>query len=187
MARIYGERIVLREYQDDDLQYMRQWVNDPDITANLSDNFLYPHSSYETESFFQTMAQGKAANKSFVIGARESLEYIGQIDLYKIDWKNRFASLAIVIGRKEYLGKGYGGEAIRMLQKFAFEELNLNRLELEAYEYNQSAHKCYVQCGFQEEGRYRNKIYKSGTYRDSIVMSILKHEYEHRLHTEALS
>lgn len=82
MARIYGERIVLREYQDADVPYLKQWVNDPDITANLSDNFLYPHSSYETESFFKTMVEGKAVSKSFVIGVIESLEYIGQIDAY---------------------------------------------------------------------------------------------------------
>ena len=183
MSRIYGERIVLREYQDADLLYMKKWVNDPNITANLSDNFLYPHSSYETETFFKTMVEGKALSKSFVVGAKKSQEYIGQIDLYKLDWKNRFASLAIVIGRKEYLGQGYGSEAIRLIQKFAFEELNLNRLELEVYEYNQAARKCYLQCGFLEEGRYRKKIYKSGKYWDSIVMSILKDEYENRSYT----
>ncbi|MBU5351151.1 GNAT family N-acetyltransferase [Paenibacillus barcinonensis] len=118
MSRLYGERIVLREYQNADLEYMKNGVNDPNITANLSDNFLYPHSSYATESFFKTMVEGKSANKSFVIG------------------------------------------------------------ELEVYEYNQAAHKCYLKCGFQEEGRYRKKIYKNGTYWDSIVMSILKNEYE---------
>lgn len=39
MSRIYGERIVLREYQDSDLDYIKQWVNDPEITGTLSDNF----------------------------------------------------------------------------------------------------------------------------------------------------
>ncbi|WKL05184.1 GNAT family protein [Paenibacillus amylolyticus] len=178
MSRIYGERIVLREYQDSDLDYIKQWVNDPEITGTLSDNFLYPHSSYETEVFFKTMVEGKSSNKSFIIGLKDSLDYIGQIDLYKIDYKNRFACLAIVIGRKEFLGKGYGTEAIRVLQKFVFEELNLNRLELEVYEYNEIAYKCYLKCGFKEEGRYRKKIYKKGKYWDIVCMSILKSEYE---------
>ncbi|WP_458126491.1 GNAT family N-acetyltransferase [Paenibacillus sp. Z3-2] len=178
MSRIYGERIVLREYQDADLDYIKQWVNDPEITVTLSDNFLFPHSNYETETFFRTMVEGKSSNKSFIIGLNDSLDYIGQIDLYKIDWKNRFASLAVVIGRKEFLGKGYGREAIRVLQKFVFEELNLNRLELEVYEYNEIAYKCYLKCGFKEEGRYRKKIYKMGKYWDGVCMSILKNEYE---------
>ncbi|OAB38631.1 acetyltransferase [Paenibacillus macquariensis subsp. defensor] len=178
MPQIFGDRIVLREYRDSDLDHIRQWVNDPEITNTLSDNFLYPHSKYETESFFRMMVEGKSSNKSFIIAVKDSLEYIGQIDLYKIDWKNRFAHLAVVIGRKEYLGKGYGSDAIRILQKFTFEELNLNRIELEVYEYNERAYKCYLKCGFKEEGRYRNKIYNKGKYRDSICMSILRSEYE---------
>lgn len=179
MPHIVGDRIVLREYRDSDIDYIRQWVNDPEITNTLSDNFLYPHTKYETESFFRTVVEGKSRNKSFIIAAKDSLEYIGQIDLYRMDWRNRFALLAIVIGRKEYLGKGYGSEAIQLLQKFAFEELNLNRIELEVYEYNERAYKCYLKCGFIEEGRYRKKMYKQGKYWDSICMSILKSEYEH--------
>lgn len=157
MSYIFGDRIVLREYRDSDLDYIRQWVNDPEITDTLSDNFLYPHSKYETESFFRTMVEGKSGNKSFIIAAKDSQEYIGQIDLFKIDWKNRFALLANVIGRKEFLDRGYGSEAIRILQKFAFEELNLNRIELEVYEYNE---------------------YKKGKYWDSIFMSILRSEFK---------
>lgn len=81
---------------------------------------------------------------------------------------------------KDQLGKGYGSEAIKVLQKFVFEELNLNRLELEVYEYNERAYKSYVKCGFKEEGRYRNKIYKKGKYWDVICMSILKDEFDRR-------
>jgi RimJ/RimL family protein N-acetyltransferase len=178
MPHIFGDRIVLREYQLSDLNFIRQWVNDPELTNTLSDNFLFPHSKYETESFLNMMVEGKSSSKSFVIAVKESQEYIGQIDLYKIDWKNRFAFLAVVIGRKEYLGKGYGSEAIRTIQKFAFEELNLNRIELEVYEYNERAYKCYLKCGFSEEGRYRKKIYRKGKYLDAICMSILRSEYK---------
>jgi RimJ/RimL family protein N-acetyltransferase len=178
MPHIYGDRIALREYQLSDLDYMRRWVNDPEITNTLSDVFLFPHSKNETESFLSMMVEGKSSAKSFVIADKDSLDYIGQIDLFKIDWKNRFALLAVVIGRKEYLGKGYGSEAIRILQRFAFEELNLNRIELEVYEYNERAYKCYLKCGFKEEGRYRKKIYRVGKYWDSICMSILRSEYE---------
>lgn len=180
LSYIFGDRITLRDYQNEDLEHIRGWVNDPDITNTLSDQFLYPHSRNETESFFRTMVEGKSSNRSFIIAFRESLEYLGQIDLYRIDWKNRFAYLAIVIGKKDQLGKGYGSEAIKVLQKFVFEELNLNRLELEVYEYNERAYKSYVKCGFKEEGRSRNKIYKKGKYWDVICMSILKDEFDRR-------
>ena len=178
MAHLLGERIALRDYRTSDLDSIRQWVNDPEITNTLSDVFLYPHSKNESETFLNMIMEGKSSTKSFVIAEKDSLEYIGQIDLFKLDWKNRFALLAIVIGRKEYLGKGYGSEAIRVLQKFAFEELNLNRIELDVYDYNVRAHKCYLKCGFKEEGRMRQKLFRNGQFRDVIKMAILKEEYE---------
>jgi len=178
MGYLLGDRIALRDYRSSDLDSIRQWVNDPEITNTLSDVFLYPHSKNESETFLNMIMEGKSSTKSFVIAEKDSLEYIGQIDLFKLDWKNRFALLAIVIGRKEYHGKGYGSEAIRVLQKFAFEELNLNRIELDVYDYNVRAYKCYLKCGFKEEGRMRQKLFRNGRFRDVIKMAILKEEYE---------
>jgi len=51
MPRMYGKRIMLREYKLEDLQHIRKWVNDPEVVDNLSDIFLVPHSLAETESF----------------------------------------------------------------------------------------------------------------------------------------
>lgn len=161
-----------------DLTYIREWVNDPEITNTLSDIFLYPHTEHETESYLKMMVEGNAASKGFIIADRDSKEYIGQIDLHNIDWKNRNAVLGIVIGRKEYWGQGYGSEAIRLLLDFVFMSLNLHRLELEVYEYNDRAYRCYLKCGFQEEGRLRKKLYRNGKYWDVICMSILRSEYE---------
>ncbi|MCM3633512.1 GNAT family N-acetyltransferase [Paenibacillus camelliae] len=178
MPHLLGDRIALREYRISDLDSISQWVNDPEITNTLSDVFLYPHSRNESETYLNVIMEGKSSTKSFVIAEKDSLEYIGQIDLFNFDWKNRFAVMAIVIGKKEYLGKGYGSEAIRVLQKFAFEELNLNRIELDVYDYNARAYKCYLKCGFKEEGRMRQKLFKNGRYRDVIRMAILKEEFE---------
>lgn len=178
MPHLLGDRIALREYRISDLDSISQWVNDPEITNTLSDVFLYPHSRNESETYLNVIMEGKSSTKSFVIAEKDSLEYIGQIDLFNLDWKNRFALMAIVIGKKEYLGKGYGSEAIRVLQKFAFEELNLNRIELDVYDYNARAYKCYLKCGFKEEGRMRQKLFKNGRYRDVIRMAILKEEFE---------
>ena len=131
MPYILGDRIVLREYQLADIKYMRQWANDSEITDELSDIFLYPHSEFETESFVRKMIEGNTNSKGFVIAEKESKEYIGQIDLHRIDWKNRCADLGVVVGRKDLIGKGYGSEAIRLMQQFVFQQLNLHRLELE--------------------------------------------------------
>lgn len=83
-----------------------------------------------------------------------------------------------MIGIKEYLGNGYGIEAIKILQDFVFNRLNLNRLQLEVHDFNERAYRCYLKCGFKEEGRLREKSFVNGHYSDTIYMSILKREYE---------
>lgn len=178
MARLFGERIMLREYSKQDFSFMRQWCNDPEIVDNLSDIFVFPHTENNTEQYLNSVLEGKTEQKGFVIADKDTEEYIGQIDLFKIDWKNRSAELGIVIGIKKHLGKGYGSEAIKLLQNFVFSRLNLNRLQLEVHDFNVRAYKCYLKCGFTEEGRLREKNYIDGRYSDTICMSILKREYE---------
>jgi RimJ/RimL family protein N-acetyltransferase len=87
MGRIYGERIMLREYKKEDLDSMRRWVNNPEIVDNLSDIFLYPHTVNSTEEFLNNMLQCKSDIIGFVVADIDTEEYIGQIDLVKIDWK----------------------------------------------------------------------------------------------------
>jgi RimJ/RimL family protein N-acetyltransferase len=178
MPHIIGKRIVLREYLMEDLPYMREWVNDPEITSYLADSFTFPHSLYETENFLRMMIEGRGENKGFVIAEKYSNAYLGQVDLHHMDYKNRCASLGIVIGRKERLNQGYGKEAVKLLTWFAFQSLNFNRLELDVYDFNERAYRCYLRCGFKEEGRLRQKVYRDGKFRDVIQMAILKEEYE---------
>jgi RimJ/RimL family protein N-acetyltransferase len=178
MPYLIGERIILREYRKEDLLHMRNWCNDPEIVNNLSDALLYPQTEYATEQYLHSVIEGKTEQKGFIIAHKESEEYIGQIDLFRIDWKNRFTEMGIVIGVKKCLGQGYGSEAIQLLQKFVFHRLNLNRLQLEVSDFNERAYKCYLNCGFREEGRQRESFYIDGRYADTIHMGILKSEFE---------
>jgi RimJ/RimL family protein N-acetyltransferase len=179
MPYIIGSRIILREYRKEDLEHIRTWVNDPEVVDNLSDIFLYPNTVNQTENFLNSKLEGKG-DPGFVIAEKESLDYLGQIDLMNIDWKNRLAMMGIVIGHAGNRGKGYGTEAIRLLQRFVFDRLNLNKLELWVHDYNIHAYQCYLKCGFQEEGRIRQGFYIHGRYHDKIAMGILKSEYNER-------
>ncbi|BBH19555.1 N-acetyltransferase [Paenibacillus baekrokdamisoli] len=186
MPKLYGDRIVLREYRVEDIVYMRGWVTDPEIVDNLSDIFLYPQTMNETESYLNSVLEKEGDHRGFVIAHRETDIYIGQIDLFRIDWKNRTTEMGIVIGDKEQHGKGYGTEAIGVLQQFVFDRLGLNRLQLEVYEYNQAAIQCYLKCGFQEEGRLRERHFIQGRYYDVLCMGFLRSDYE-RLKTIRMS
>jgi len=178
MPRLYGERIVLRELKKEDIKEMRKWVEDAEVTNNLSDAFMFPNTNEETERFANDILDGKSPMKLFVIADKETDEYIGQLALPNIDWKNRTTELAIVIGGAEHRGKGYGTEAIKLVEEFVFHRINLNRIELCMHDYNNNAYKCYLKCGFIEEGRKRHCFYINGKYADKIIMGILKSDYE---------
>lgn len=176
MYRLTGERIILREYREEDFLHIRKWVNDYEITKFLTNLFLYPHSVKDTENFIQSMMNGEM--EGFVIAHKDTEEYIGQIDLIKIDWLNRIATMGIVIGNKENLSKGYGSEAIKLLQGFIFNKLNLNKLTLDVRGFNERAIACYEKCGFKVEGVIRDSFFDDGRYFDTVQMGILKREWK---------
>lgn len=177
MPRLLGNRIMLREYRKEDLPWIRQWVNNPEIVQYLSDIFLYPHSMESTEAYLESMLEGSSDSRGFIIADLKGEAYIGQLNLDAIDWKNRVGRIGIVIGSVDHMGYGYGTEAMKLLLHFAFTEMNLNRLELEVYDFNERAYRCYLSCGFTEEGRLRERIYKNGRYSDVIQMGILRSEW----------
>lgn len=178
MPILHGKNIMLREYRKEDLEYIRRWVNNPDIVDNLSDIFLYPHTLEDSEKYLKSILEKEGEKANFIIANKSTEEYIGQIDLLYIDWKNRFAEMGIIIGEDKNHRKGYGYEAIKLLQDYVFNRLNLNKLELKVQDSNLRAYNCYLKCGFKEEGRLRQRFFVKGAYRDYICMGILKSEFE---------
>ncbi|MBB6730274.1 GNAT family N-acetyltransferase [Cohnella zeiphila] len=185
MPYIIGEKIMLREYRLEDLVPIRAWVNDPEVVESLSDIFLYPQTLESTESYLRMMMEPRPDCRGFIIADAQTQLYIGQINLDAIDWKNRVGRIGIVIGSPERFGRGYGTEAMRLLVRFAFEQMGLNRLELDVYDFNERALRCYRSCGFREEGRLRQKLFKNGHYVDIIPMGLLRSEWlEHQAASE---
>lgn len=117
----------------------------------------------------------------FLIRALQDHTTIGVLSLDGIRWVHGDAWVSIGLGEKDYWGKGYGTDAIRVLQRYAFEELNLHRLSLTVFDYNQRALRSYEKAGFVLEGRAREFLNREGQRYDMIFMGILKREWE-RVH-----
>lgn len=184
MPRIFGKRIMLREYMHEDIRFIDRWVNNKEVTRMLDPNaFTFPRPLEKTaELVAENIENGGPA---FVIGNINNGEYIGQIDLHKVNYRHRSAELGIVIGEKKYQGMGYGSEAIELLLKFAFEEMNLNRIMLHVVSYNQKAIDCYKKLGFVEEGRLRQAHWGEGKYVDMLIFAILREEWLDRQKSSA--
>lgn len=114
----------------------------------------------------------------FAIHTLEDDRLIGTIDLGGFDWTAQVAWVGIGIGEREYWGKGYGSDAMRVMLRYAFEELNLQRVSLDVFEYNERGISCYQKCGFKEEGRLRQVLYRYDKRWDMILMGILRSEWQ---------
>ena len=174
---IYGEGVRLRAIEREDIDRFVRWFNDPEVRRYL---LMYePMSRAKEERWFEE----RLSRKDDIILAIEVREgdcwvHIGNVGLHRIDWKNRVATLGIVIGEKAYWNRGYGTEAVKTMLRYAFHELGLNRVELETYSFNPRAQRCYQKAGFRRERVRRQALYRDGEFHDVITMGILRSEFE---------
>jgi len=173
-----GELVRLRALEPGDLERCYRWMNDPEVTRFIETG-RYPLSmAYERE-----WLEGATRNRSGFFNVLLAIEtkdgvHIGNAGLHGSSEEHRRAHLGIMIGEKEYWSKGYGADTVRTLLRFAFEQMNLNRVELGTFDFNERAQACYRKCGFVEEGRRREDRYIDGEYHDLLMMGILRREWE---------
>ncbi len=173
-----GKLVRLRAYEKSDLDAAMKWVNDEEVTDLLGGEMLaYPVSSLAEAKFIDAAANPSDRHKDFAIETLAERRYIGAISFNVIDWRNRSAGLGIVIGDKSLWGNGYGTDAMRVLMRLAFDEMNLHRLWLHVHDSNKRAITSYQKCGFKHEGALREDRFYRGRHYDTIVMGILESEY----------
>jgi len=173
---LIGERVRLRSIEREDLPTFVRWFNDPEVRQYL---MMYePMSMAKEERWFEEMLERKN-DFVFAIEAQIGEQWvpIGNVGLHRIDWKNRTAVFGIALGEKAYWGQGFGTDATRTMLRFAFEELNLHRVELEVFDFNSRAMRSYEKAGFRHEGTRRQALFRQGRYHDVHLMSILQSEY----------
>jgi RimJ/RimL family protein N-acetyltransferase len=78
----------------------------------------------------------------------------------------------------DYWSLGLGSEATKLMMRYAFDTLNLNRIQLHVYSENKPAIRIYNAVGFKKEGVLRQAMFRSGAYHDFWVMGMLKREWQ---------
>lgn len=175
-----GNKVRLREYRKEDVKLAQSYLNDREIRKLLNPGIPYPLTFGDEEKWVESLSS-QNDRYSFAIETLDDNKYIGGCGINDIDWKNSVAIIGIVIGDKEYWGKGYGTDAMKLLISFVFEQMNLNKIKLHVFSFNERAIKCYEKCGFTKEGVLREEIFSDGKYHDDIVMGFLKTEYYNSL------
>ncbi|MBI5565704.1 MAG: GNAT family N-acetyltransferase [Chloroflexi bacterium] len=151
---------------DRDMEYMRLLDSDPRhlLTAKQIKAEIEKEQAEEREI-------------AFAIRALADDQLIGFVGLDGINWVHGDSFVGIGIGDRACWGKGYGTDAMRVLVRYAFTELNLYRLSLNVFSYNQRAIRSYEKAGFVIEGRQRQALRRDGHYHDLVFMGVLRDDW----------
>jgi ribosomal-protein-alanine N-acetyltransferase len=173
-----GGKTVLRPVEHGDILVIAKWLNDPVVTHTMFYGQL-PMSEEQVEAMIMGQVRSPA-NTVFMVETTSGIS-IGFAGLYDIHLTARKASFRILIGETDHWKKGFGTEVTEMLTFYGFDRLNLNRISLGVTADNVGAVRAYEKAGFVVEGTLRKDLYRNGRWYDSILMAILREEYDAKL------
>ncbi len=176
---ILGQKTRLRPIEKDDLPRFVRWFSDPEVRALIGKHL--PVGQVQEERWFdRNLSAGNEQTWAIDLQPEMAVgpwQHVGSCGFHTIDWLNRKGEVGIILGAKEYWGKGYGTDALQTLVAWGFYTLNLNRVELRVFANNTRAIRSYEKVGFMLEGRQRQAIFKNGTYQDELVMGVLRSDW----------
>ncbi|GAA4185424.1 GNAT family protein [Gryllotalpicola kribbensis] len=175
-----GEIVRLRAAEDDDLDTLAAWYRDPEYTV-LQSTVYQITSQAETREHMRKWFDNTAATGggNFVIETLADSTVVGAVNIWGGSLPLRTATLAIQVGG-DFVGRGFGTDALRIAVDFSFRELGLNRLQLNVAAFNPRAIRAYEKAGFVVEGRRRQATFHDGCFHDELIMAILFEDWAAR-------
>lgn len=168
-----GEYIRLTAMRPEDASVVTRWYEDSEFGRLYDASTAYPRS----ETSVVRLVEDRRGDYFFAIRTLYSDALIGLIDIGGIEQSNRVGWLALAIGDPANRGRGYGSDALRLMLRFAFHEVNLHRVQLTVFAYNTPAIRLYEKFGFTREGVFRDYILRDGQRHDMFLYGLLAHEW----------
>lgn len=166
-----------------DSKLFTQWRRNSEYIRLLNGDPAILFSAKSTEKWIEK--EDLAAEVvSFAIQNLQDGIIIGEIALDDILPSSTNVFVGIAIGEADLWGKGYGTDAMRIILRYAFGVLNVHRVSLTVFGYNQRAIRSYEKVGFHHEGQLTDWLNRDGKRWDLHFMGILKTEWEQRIKGE---
>jgi RimJ/RimL family protein N-acetyltransferase len=172
-----GERVRLAAVGEEDVATVAGWYEDAAFLRLYDSAPAYPKTAGQLRRQIKEQQEGKESYL-FAIHRLEDDALVGLLGFDGIAWSHGTAFVSIAIGAAQYRGQGYGREAMQLGVRFAFNELNLHRLCLTVFAYNETAIALYEGLGFTREGVFREHLLRDGRRHDMYLYGLLRREWE---------
>jgi RimJ/RimL family protein N-acetyltransferase len=177
MQTMFEGKLVRLEAMDPqrDAKQFSEWAMDSEYARLLDSD---PAMLWSAKANTAWIEKYLPEMHGFSIFTVEENKLVGMISLDGIDWCSGNAWVGIGLGPRENWSKGYGTEAMRLLVRYGFCELNLHRISLTVFEYNPRGIRSYEKAGFRIEGREREFLRRGGKRWDLLYMGLLRSDWE---------
>ena len=171
-----GELTNLRAIDRDDFDRIIQWLDDPELMRWWGHGATVGSTSALRTRIEDWIGQELASGHptAFVVDDLDR-QPIGLLILSAIDPIDRSAELSLFF-LSQFRGRGYGADALETLCDAAFEQWNLHRLTVRSEAHNLTAHKFFLQHGFEQEGRLREARFIDGEWRDILIFGRIRNK-----------
>ncbi len=160
-----------------------KWTHDAEFMRLMEIKPARPFSPAMIKKQYEAIEKEMEEEKNlfyFTIRAREDDRFIGKAVVEWIDWTNGNGFLRLGIGAAEDRRKGFGSQALSMLLRYAFGELNLYRVSAIVPAYNAGALRLFQKFGFAEEIRRRKALNRDGEFWDAVSFGLLNSEWRNQ-------
>lgn len=153
-----------------------KWTHDPEYLHTFDPAPARPQSPDQIRKKYEAAEKDKDKQFYFAIRARADGRLLGFVKLFDLSWNHGNGSILIGLGSPEDRGRGYGSEALRMILRYAFGELNLHRVTAGVLGYNVGALRFFERAGFRVEVRQRQAVHRYGRRWDEVILGLLREE-----------
>lgn len=174
---ITTDRLSLRRIRDDDVddfyaiysdpQVMRYWSTPPLADRDAAGKLI--------SEIHESLARGAILKWGIALRADDKL--MGSVTLFNLDFTHRRAEMGYAQGRA-YWGQGYMQEALRAVLNYAFNKLELHRIEADVDPRNDASVRTLERLGFQREGFLRERWQVSGELQDAYLYGLLRPDFK---------
>lgn len=176
---LYGKLVRFTAEEPETLAKARShWQRDTEFNRLVDSGPSQLPSIHVLKEWYEKQIEKGFKPERYFFSVRTLAEdkYIGFLSLW-VDLIHSEAWVGLGIAERDFWGKGYGTDMMRLCLQYAFLELGLERVSLGLHSYNTRALRSYEKCGFQMEGRTRQDVMREGQRTDTFWMGILREEW----------